>query len=68
MRRLLVFIFPALALAACSAVPPYLEKPADPSQRIAPLRYTPVAAETKTYRPVGPKGWEELNRRVAPKS
>lgn len=68
MRRLLVLTFVLLALTACSVVPSYLEKPTDPSQKILPLGYTPVAAETKTYRPVGPKGWEELNRRVGPKS
>ena len=68
MRRLLVFTFLASTLSACASVPAYLEKPADPSARVPRGSYQPVAAETKTYRPVGPKGWEELNRRVAPKS
>jgi starvation-inducible outer membrane lipoprotein len=63
------FLLPlALGLSACIYVPAYLEKPADPSARVPRAGYQPVASETKTYRPVGPKGWEELNRRVAPKS
>lgn len=68
MLRLLSFTFLSSTLAGCAAIPSYLERPTDPSQTTVPQRYAPVAAETKTYRPVGPKGWEELNRRVAPKS
>ena len=68
MGRVFVFTLMAFALSACASVPAYLEKPADPSARVPRSGYQPVAAETKTYRPVGPKGWEELNRRVAPKS
>ncbi len=68
MRRILIFTTLALALSACAAVPPYLERPADPSVKVPRVGYQPVAGEIKTYRPVGPKGWEELNRRVTPKS
>lgn len=68
MRRLLAFIFLASTLSACAVVPAYLEKPADPSVKVPRVGYQPVAGETKTYRPVGPKGWEDLNRRVTPKS
>ena len=68
MRRLLTFTLLASMLSACASVPAYLEKPADPSVRVPRVGYQPVTGETKTYRPVGPKGWEDLNRRVAPKS
>lgn len=42
----------------------------DPSQPIAPVpraRYQSVTATTKTYRPVDPLPWSELNRRVTPR-
>jgi starvation-inducible outer membrane lipoprotein len=68
MRRLLAFTLFASTLSACAAVPSYLEKPADPSVKVPRVGYQPVTGETKTYRPVGPKGWEELNRRVGPGS
>lgn len=68
MRRTLIAITLASALSACATPPPYLERPADPSAKIPRVGYQPVAGETKTYRPVNPKGWEELNRRVTPKS
>lgn len=67
MIRISVFAVLASALSACAAVPAYLEKPADPSVRVPRAGYAPVAAETRAYRPVGPRGWEDVNRRVAPK-
>jgi starvation-inducible outer membrane lipoprotein len=68
MRRLLAFTLLASTLSACASVPAYLEKPSDPSVKVPRVGYQPVAGGTKTYRPVGPKGWEDLNRRVGPKS
>ena len=68
MRRILVFTFLTSVLSACASVPSYLERPADPGVKVPLAGYQPVAGDTKTYRPVGPKGWEELNRRVTPKS
>lgn len=68
MRGLLLITFLSSTLAACASVPNYLDRPSDPSVKTKPVKYSPVAAETKTYRPVGPKGWEELNRRVVPRS
>lgn len=67
MRLFPAFLLPLL-LGACAAPPAYLERPADPSVKVPRLGYPSVAGETKTFRPVGPKGWEDLNRRVAPKS
>lgn len=58
----------ALALGACTPLPPpsYLAAPSDPAVR-AQSRYQSVAAGTMSFRPVDPKGWEELNSRVGPK-
>ena len=64
------FLLPAaILLGGCAApIPDYLARPADPAVKVPAVGYQNVAAQTKTFRPVGPKDWEELNRRVAPKS
>lgn len=67
MSRLLTMIFLVSGLAACTSVPVYLERPADPSIQVPRIGYRSVTGDTRTYRPVGPKGWEETNRRVGPK-
>ena len=58
----------ALALGACTSAPPpaYLAAPSDPALR-TPAHYQSIAAGTMSFRPVDPKGWEELNSRVGPK-
>lgn len=66
--RLFAACFLPLLVGACASPPVYLERPADPSVKGPRLGYQSVAGETKTFRPVGPKSWEELNKRVAPKS
>lgn len=48
--------------------PKGLLAPADASARVPKVRYDTVTAGTKTFRPAEPKNWEELNRRVGPKS
>lgn len=40
---------------------------ADPAQTGSPLRYRSVTADAGRYSPVAPVGWEEVNRRVAPR-
>lgn len=40
--------------------------PSDPGARVPRTTYQSVTAATKTYRPVAPLSWEELNRRVTP--
>lgn len=42
--------------------------PADPWEAVPAARYRSLTAATKSYRPVDPLPWEELNRRVAPRS
>lgn len=39
----------------------------DPAQRGSRLSYRNVTADAGRFMPVSPKGWEEINRRVAPK-
>jgi hypothetical protein len=59
----------AASLGACAATPPRgLLAPSDANARVPSVRYDTVTAGTKTFRPAEPKNWEELNRRVGPKS
>lgn len=41
--------------------------PSDPGSRVPRVGYQSVTAATKTYRPVDPLPWDELNRRVTPR-
>lgn len=41
--------------------------PSDPAERVPRATYQSVTAATKSYRPVAPLPWDELNRRVAPR-
>lgn len=67
--KLVPILSVALGLGGCvGAAPAYLAAPADPNARVPAVRYDSVAGQTKTFRPVGPKDWEELNRRVGPRS
>jgi len=40
--------------------------PADPGARVPPAIYSPVTSGTKSFRPVEPLPWGDVNRRVAP--
>jgi hypothetical protein len=40
--------------------------PADPGAPVPPARYAPVISGTKSYRPVEPVPWGNVNRSVAP--
>ena len=42
--------------------------PDDPGAVVPASRYSPVISGTKSYRPVEPLPWADVNRRVAPKS
>ncbi len=68
MRLLPIILLLGVALSACATAPAYLEKPADPAAKVPRQTYQPVAGATRTFRPASPKGWEDLNRRVTPKS
>lgn len=41
--------------------------PSDAGSQVPRVSYQSVTAATKTYRPVDPLPWYELNRRVAPR-
>lgn len=41
--------------------------PSNPGVRVPRVTYSSVTSATKTYRPVAPLPWDELNRRVTPR-
>ena len=41
--------------------------PSDPRKRVPRTTYQSVTAATKSFRPVSPLSWEEMNRRVMPR-
>jgi hypothetical protein len=69
MSRLVTALALAAVLAGCAAPPPpaYLSAPAD-ATRTGRAAYASVTAGTRAYRPVEPKGWDDVNRKVAPRS
>lgn len=42
-------------------------RPDDPGAPVKANRYSPVTSGTKSYRPVEPLPWGDVNKRVAPK-
>jgi len=45
-----------------------MTRAADPSVKVPGAGYQAVSSGNVHYMPSGPKSWEELNRRVGPKS
>lgn len=45
-----------------------MTRAADPTVKVPIAGYQSVSSGNVQYMPAGPKGWEELNRRVGPKS
>lgn len=41
--------------------------PSDPGERVPRSTYRSVTEATKSFRPVAPLSWEEMNRRVMPR-
>jgi hypothetical protein len=68
LRPAVIPAFLPLVLAACAAPPNVISgaHPADPSAKTPALAYATVTGGVKAFRPVEPKGWEELNRQVTP--
>lgn len=61
----------ALAASGCSrdvSAVRQMTRAADPSVKVPVAGYQSVTGGNVHYMPVGPKSWEELNRRVGPKS
>jgi hypothetical protein len=48
------------------ALPAWARDPAEPGVRVPPARYSPVTSGTKSFRPVEPLPWGDINRRVTP--
>lgn len=71
MRVRLIFLLAALP-ALCGwgdreAVWPYAGAAPDRSVAVPDSRYLPVGAGTKSFRPVEPMPWGDVNERVAPR-
>lgn len=47
-------------------LPTWGRDPADPSAPVPPARYAPVISGAKSYRPVEPVPWGNVNRSAAP--
>lgn len=46
---------------------PYAERdPSDPNAAMSALRYRPVTRELRSYRPIDPLPWGDVNKRVTP--
>lgn len=57
-----------LWVSACAPLPVVATgpDPADPGVPVRPPAYRPVLSGTVDHRPVEPKPWADVNRRVAP--
>lgn len=77
MRRLQVFLLLAVLPVPAQAfgwhrhddLPQVIgpRDPSDPGARVPRTTYQSVTAATKSFRPVVPLPWEEMNRRVMPR-
>ncbi len=56
-----------LLLTLVSVSPVLARDPANPEASVPPARYSPIISGTKSYRPVEPLPWGDVNRRVMPK-
>jgi hypothetical protein len=65
-RFFLLSGLPILALILFATPSPRAQSAADPGAPVPPVRYESITAGTKSYRPVDPLPWPDVNRRVAP--
>jgi hypothetical protein len=65
-RLFLLSALHTLAFTLFLATPGRAQSPADPGAAVPPMRYESITAGTKSYRPVEPLPWPDVNRRVAP--
>jgi hypothetical protein len=63
---MLTRILPWLTVALVIASPAFGRDPANPDASVPPARYSPVISGMKSYRPVEPLPWGDVNRRVMP--
>jgi hypothetical protein len=55
-----------IVLVTVCVSPASARDPADPAASVPQTRYSGVMSGTKSYRPVEPLPWGDVNRRVAP--
>jgi len=67
--KFLALVAAAISLSACTVVSVQRSDldPADPKAAVPPVRYQPVAANTRYFVPVEPKDWTSRNAAVGPK-
>ena len=65
-ERMLTKTIPWLLLASVFVPPALARDPANPAASVPPARYSPIVSGTKSYRPVEPLPWGDVNRRVMP--
>jgi len=63
---MLIKVLGRLLLTALLASAAHARDPVNPDANVPPARYSPVVSGTKSYRPVEPLPWGEMNRRVMP--
>jgi hypothetical protein len=63
---MLIRIFGRFALLLAAMSPALARDPANPAADVPPARYGSVISGTKSYRPVEPLPWGDVNRRVMP--
>jgi hypothetical protein len=51
---------------AVAGSPAFAATPDNPGAPAPPARYSPIISGSKSYRPVEPLPWGDVNRRVAP--
>jgi hypothetical protein len=70
MLRIAFLVLIPVAAAGCAVAPPPdgLIAAADPAARVPAIRYQNVAGATTSYRPVGPRAWEDINGEITLKT
>lgn len=64
--RARTLIFPCSLVVVVAAFTAHAASPDDPRAPVPPNRYGPITSGTKSYRPVEPLPWGDVNRRVMP--
>jgi hypothetical protein len=65
--RARTLVFPCgFVVVLAAALTAHAASPDDPRVPVPPNRYGPITSGTKSYRPVEPLPWGDVNRRVMP--
>src|SRR5258705_1247698 len=60
------FYVAAVVMVTCGAAPAIAADPDDPHAPVPAMRCQSITAGTKSYRPIEPLPWGDVNRRVTP--